>query len=143
MILRLFLLMLDLADTRGDADVLYRLDLARAIVIATDDVREQEVLTRLAWFESSFRRSVARCAVRGDRGRSLGVFQIQPSGEHPARDAVSACASLPEQAALALAYVRRSAAACPRNVGAMQLAMYVSGTCNRGVREARARWGAP
>lgn len=120
------------------ASLPYRTEIAEAIVMATDDIREQEVLTRIAWYESALRPDVARCSVRGDHGRSLGLFQIQPIDP---RDRGRACGSVHDQVALALSYVRRSAEACPGNVGADRLAMYVSGTCRRGLPQARHRWG--
>lgn len=130
--------MLALSPSRGTLDLEFRWDLAEGIAAATDDPREQDVLTRIAWFESGFRRNVAGCRLRGDRGRSLGTFQVQPMTWDDAREA---CGTPAEQATLALRYVRRSAEACPGNVGADRLAVYVSGTCRRGLRQARERWG--
>ncbi len=138
--LRVFLVMLGLTPLRGERDTLYRWALAEAIVSATDDEHEQDVLARLAWFESGFRRAVARCEVKGDRGKSHGVFQVQPMS--PA-DAKEACGDLPTQAALALRYVHRSAEMCPKAEGAWKLALYVSGRCDRGYAAAKARWGEP
>lgn len=123
---------------RSERDFAFVVDLSAAIADATDDAREQDVLTRLAWLESGFRRNVADCSIRGDRGKSHGTFQIQPQSAAERR---AACGSSLEQARLAIALVRRSAEACPGNVGADRLAMYVSGTCARGIREARHRWG--
>ena len=136
--LRVLLGMISLAPIRGPLDLEFRWDLAQGIATATDDPREQDVLTRIAWFESGFRQNVARCQLRGDRGRSLGSFQVQPMSRMDARDA---CADVAAQASLALRYVQRSVEACPGNVGPDRLAMYVSGTCARGIRKARERWG--
>ena len=137
-VLRIVLGMLALAPSRGPLDLEFRWDLAAGIAEATDDPREQDVLTRIAWYESGFRRNVARCEIRGDRGRSLGTFQVQPRSPIERHDA---CGSLVDQAALALRFVRASAEACPGNVGADRLAVYVSGTCARGLRQSRERWG--
>ncbi len=137
-VLRIVLGMLALAPARGSNDLDLRWDLAAGIAAATDDPHEQDVLTRIAWFESGFRKNVAECRLRGDHGRSHGFFQVQPRSP---MDAQAACGSSAEQAALALRYVRRSAEACPGNVGADRLAIYVSGTCTRGLRQARERWG--
>lgn len=135
--LRLVLSMLAFAPARNAADLDFRWESAEAIVDATYDPHEQDVLVRIQWLESAFRRDVARCSVRGDRGRSLGSFQIQPIGRG---DGARACGPQKEQAALALSYVHRSTEACPQNNGADTLAMYVSGSCRRGLREARHRW---
>jgi hypothetical protein len=137
-VLRIVIGMLALAPSRGPLDLDFRWDLAAGIAEATDDPREQDVLTRIAWYESGFRRNVSRCEIRGDRGRSLGTFQVQPRTSAERRDA---CGSLTVQAALALRFVRDSAEACPGNVGADRLAVYVSGTCARGLRQSRERWG--
>ena len=149
--LAVFLLMLILPNgkgeplpIRGPADYAFRWELATRIVEATDDAREREVLVRTALLESGFRRNVARCEKKGDRGRSHGTFQIQPQSPREAKVACSVDrygVATREQVDLALRYVRRSAEACPANVGPDRLAMYVSGTCARGIPEARARWG--
>ena len=137
--LKVLLIMVSLAPIRGAKDFDFRWQLAEAIAAATDDDDEVRVLARIAWFESGYRRNVARCEIKGDNGRSLGTFQVQPMT--PA-DRAAACGALDRQVDVALRYVRRSAEVCPQNVGAMKLALYVSGRCDRGVREARARWGS-
>ncbi len=137
--LRIFLAWLALSPRLYHAsDVDRRWDLAEAIVEATDDPGEQSTLALIAYRESSLRSEVARCTVLGDRGRALGIFQIHPI---EARDAAAACGDAHAQVGLALRYVRRSAEACPGNVGADRLAMYVSGTCARGLPQAARRWG--
>lgn len=70
-------LMFDLAPSRGEKDFAFRRELAESIVAVTDDIAEQRTLALIAWYESSYRRSVARCEITGDKGKSLGVFQIQ------------------------------------------------------------------
>lgn len=140
--LPIVLLMVILAPIRGEKDYAYRWALADALVTASDgDSQLAETLTRIAWFEGGFRRSVARCEIRGDKGKSLGAFQIQPQSPHQAKAACSP--DLLVQAKLARSFVERSADACPGNVGADRLAMYVSGTCARGLAKARERWAEP
>lgn len=132
-VLRVFLGILLLSPARNPRDFEAKWTFAEAIVEATDDLREEDVLTRIGFYESNY-----GIRARGDRGRSLGAFQIQPITPS---DRAMATGTVFEQAKLAVAYVRRSAEACPGNVGADRLAMYVSGTCTRGIREARHRWG--
>lgn len=139
--LRVLLFMIELFALRGDKDLAFRWELADAIATATDDVQQQETLALIAARESGFRRNVARCEIKGDGGKSLGTFQLQPIDAGHARRACSA--DLREQARLAKSYVERSAEACPGNVGADRLAMFVSGTCARGLRAARERWATP
>ncbi len=137
--LSVLLVMAALAPIRGPRDYGYRWALAEAIASSTDDAQEQGVLARLAWYEGGFRRNVARCEIKGDHGKSLGAFQIQPMSARDARDACSL--DLRDQVGLALRYIRRSAEMCPRNVGAARLNLYVSGNCERGGRAAVLRWG--
>lgn len=137
--LLVFQLAIAICPIRNLRDLDHRWTLSEAIASATDDPKKQEILVRIAWFESAFRQDVSRCDVKGDRGRSLGTFQIQPLSPSDRR---LACGSVEEQVRLALAYVERSAEACPGNVGPDSLAMYVSGTCARGLREAKNRWGS-
>ena len=140
LVVRILLAMLALSPTRGDADTLFRTQIASAILDGTDDVREQEVLLRLAWFESNYRRHVASCAVKGDHGKSLGLFQIQPRSEDDRREA---CGTLQAQVRVALRFIRRSLEVCAENVGSAKLNLYVSGRCDRGHAASRERWGAP
>ncbi len=138
--LRVLLEMLALSPHRDDADLLLRTQLADAIVTATDDLREQTVLARIAWFESNYRRHVASCKVKGDKGASLGLFQIQPRSK---RDREQACGTLANQVDVALRFVRRSVEECSANRGSAKLNLYVSGRCDRGDVESKLRWGAP
>lgn len=131
---------LSLAPSRGDADTLFRSQLASAITSETDDADEQRVLVRLGWFEGSYSRAVASCRVLGDNGRSLGLFQIQPRSAQDKRDA---CGTLNAQVRVALRYVRRSLEVCAGNTPDTRLALYASGRCDRGHAAAKARWGTP
>lgn len=138
--LAVLLMMIELAEIRGPKDFDYRWQLAEAIVQGTDDPDERRVLARLAWYESGFRRAVARCEIKGDNGKSHGAFQVQPMT--PA-DSHLVCGNLPGQVDVAVRYIRRAADACPKNEGFMRLAVYVSGRCDRGQRAAKERWGEP
>ena len=141
----LLLYMVTLLAPRGEKDVLFRAELATAIVEATPDAEERLTLARLAKFEAGYRRNVARCEVKGDKGKSLGEFQIQPicapDPAIPCRDRKLACGSLPEQVGLALRYLRRSAEVCASNVGAAKLNLYTSGRCDHGQAASEERWG--
>ena len=132
-------LMFDLAAYRGEKDFSFRRELAEGIVTVTDDLTEQRTLTLLAWKESGFRRAVARCEIKGDKGKSHGVFQIQPMT--PADKKAACSSSLVEQAGLALRYIHRSAEMCPQNHGPAILNLYVSGRCDRGLAQSKERWG--
>ena len=98
-ILRVVLFMLSLTPSRGDADLRLRFVEAEAIVNATPDEQLQDTLARIAWKESGFRPDVADCRLRGDGGRALGVFQVQPRS---GAERVAACGELDGQARLAL-----------------------------------------
>lgn len=135
--LPILFLMMVLSPFRSNSDVRFRIDLSTAIAFYAETPKEAEILTRIAWYESAFRPDVARCGVTGDHGKSLGIFQIQPQNSYDRR---AACGSLYQQAQLALETVRKSAAACPGNAGADELAVYVSGGCKKGIRQAKTRW---
>lgn len=138
-ILRIVLFMLDLSPSRGEADIMFRWQLAEAIAAKTDDTFEQDVLARIAFHESNFRPEVAICRVKG--GPARGAFQIEPRSTAEAR---TACGPLEGQAALALARVRESFSVCRKLPRGEQLASYTGGSCtNRGARKAsRVRMGA-
>jgi hypothetical protein len=130
--------LLVLSPARSTRDMHARFELATAIAFYTDEPKEQEVLARIAWYESALRSDVAMCQTLGDYGKSLGLFQIQPQSPQDRR---AACGSVFQQVQLALAMVRKSADACPGFTGADELSLYVSGKCVRGMREAKHRWG--
>jgi len=137
-IIRVLLSIIGLSPVRNTHDFDLKWEIAESIVEATNDIREQDILSRIAYFESGFRKSVINCSVKGDRGKSLGIFQVQPISKY---DFHNACGTIQEQVNLALNYIHRSFEACPGNVGADLLSMYVSGTCKRGIKEAKHRWG--
>ena len=137
--LPLFIFIVSLSPLRGERDYGFKWALAEAIVdAAPDDVQTQRTLARIAWLESAFRRAVARCEIKGDRGASLGAFQVKPIDRGDDKRACSG--DLRDQARLAKSYVDRSAEACPGNVGADRLALYVSGRCTKGLPQAKHRW---
>jgi len=139
--LRVLLMMVSLLPLRGARDYAFRWQLAEAIVeAAPGDEQAQDTLALIARYESGFARDVARCERRGDRGKSRGVFQLQPIERGDER---AACGDLPAQARLAKTYIERSALACPGNVGADKLAMFTSGTCAKGIPQAIRRWAQP
>jgi len=137
-IIKVLLSIISLTPIRNISDFELKWDIAEAIANATDEPVEQDTLVKIAWLESGFRKRVASCQVKGDRGKSLGIFQIQPISQYDFHDA---CGNVQEQVNIALKYLHRSYEACPGNVGADLLSMYVSGTCKRGIREAKNRWG--
>lgn len=136
--LAVFLLMIELVEIRGPKDFDYRWQLAEAISEGTEDPDERRVLARLGFYEGGYRRAVARCEIKGDGGKSVGAFQVQPASP---KDAKMACGTLSEQVDVAIRYLRRAADACPQNEGFMRLAVYVSGRCDRGQKAAKERWG--
>lgn len=136
----IFFFILSLSPIRSFNDYELKWMLAQEIEKSTDDLRRQEVLARLAWFEGGYWMSVANCKVKGDKGQSHGLFQIKP---RTPRERKMACGTLTEQIALANEFLDRSANACPQNSGADTLAMYVSGTCQKGIKQAKHRWGGP
>lgn len=137
--LRILLSMIALFPLRGVRDYEQRFILATAIAENVADPIRQIVLARTIRFESGFDPRVGRCEKKGPQGE-LGFFQLKPIARG---DEKRACGSAAEQVKLADAYMTRGAEACPGNVGADTLAMYVSGTCQRGIREAKNRWGTP
>lgn len=101
---------------------------ARAMVacaVQSTDASESEaaILMRLGWTESRYAPKVGRCARGVTPG---GFFQVV------ARDGAEyrqACSSADAQAALALARVRESRAACAHLPEPEQLAIYTRGSC--------------
>jgi len=133
----IFLFILELLPGRGLYDISFRYDIAEAIVSVTDNIQEQKTLARIIRWESGYRKNVFRCEKKGDKGKSLGLFQIQPMSEY---DKKLACGTLYQQTSLALRYMRRASEMCPDNTGAAKLNLYVSGRCNYGIEESRKRW---
>lgn len=136
--LAVLLFMLRLLPAAGDADVAFRLELAAAIVDATEDEQEQRQLAKIARFESNYRRDVAECKILGRAGER-GAWQILArSGEERAR----LCVSLVDDARIALERIRESVRACWRLPAAERLAVYARGRCDsrEGRRLSRVRF---
>ena len=136
-IIRVLLSIIGLSPIRNTNDFDLKWDIANAIVETTNEPQQQDTLVLIAYYESNFSNRVATCTKKGDKGKSLGLFQIQPITKY---DAKYACGTPAEQVKLAYSYMVRSYEACPGNVGADLLAMYVSGTCKRGLIQAKNRW---
>lgn len=124
------------ASALDAGQILFRWQLATAIVSGTDDPVEQRVLARIAWYEGNYRRTVASCQNRGDHGKSHGSFQIQPRTPDEKKQA---CGTLNEQVALALVYIRRSRELCAHLPERDQLSLYTTGKCQNN-RESQLRW---
>jgi len=139
LMLPILLYILGMLPAQSEPDLLFRTQLAHAISEGTSDVREQIILARLAWFEGGYRRSVASCKIKGDGGKSQGIFQIQPRDAQDKRDA---CGTLNAQVAVALRFIRRSREVCGHLEPQDQLSLYTTGACYRVQPEARRRWGA-
>lgn len=140
-ILRIVLFMLTLAPSRGDADMTLRFAEATAIANVTADAQLQDTLTKIVFHESSFRAKVADCRIKGDGGRSLGAFQLQPRSDS---ERAMACGDLSGQARLALSRVEESLRVCRHLPEAERLGIYTDGRCNstKARRQSRARWAA-
>jgi hypothetical protein len=140
-VLRVLLFMLTLSPSRGDADIELRFREAAAIVNATSNERLQDTLTRIIWKESSFRAEVADCRIKGDKGRAMGAFQIQPRSS---AEREIACGDLDGQARLALERIEESLRVCRHMPEAERLGIYVDGKCDskKARRQSRERWGA-
>ncbi len=138
-ILRVLLFMLHMLPSRGDADVRHRMVIAEAIVSATDDEHEQNLLASIARWESFYRIDVATCAVRGPQGE-LSAWQILPRNDGERR---ALCKSFEVDARIALARVRESLRGCRHLRDERErLAIYARGNCNsrEGRRMSRTRW---
>lgn len=99
---------------------------AAAAIAATDaDDDEAAILVRLAWTEGRFTRRVLRCD-GGTTAGGRGLWQVVPRTR---ADWLASCGTLEEQAALALARVRESRAACAHLPARERLAVYVAGSC--------------
>lgn len=92
------------------------------------------VLASIASFESSLRADVDDCSTLGDGGRSRTIFQIQRGTP------LVICEDRRAAAHVALSMVRESLAACAGSPADERLALYTSGSCERGRRQAQWRW---
>lgn len=136
--LRVLVFMLRLLVQRDDADVVFRQELADAIVAVTADQHEQNLLASIARWESTYRRDVAECRKKGAAGE-VTAWQILARGD---AERASLCISLEGDARIALARIRESLKACAALPAAEQLAAYARGRCSsvEGRRLSRVRW---
>lgn len=136
--LRVLLFMLRLLPARDDADIALRMQIAEAIVAVTDDEHEQDLLAKIARYESSYRADVASCERKGPQ-REVTAWQILPRGM---ADRKALCVSLEGDAAIALDRIRESLTACRRLPEPERLCAYARGNCTSalGKRMSKARW---
>ncbi len=115
----------------------FRWELASAIVAVTDDVHEQNLLAKIARFESSYVERIARCDCKKhecDKGRSYSSWQLL--------DKPQACESTESAARIALEMVRESVKLCHFLPANERLSLYARGTClsDRGRQLSKIRW---
>ncbi|HVY48662.1 MAG TPA: hypothetical protein VHB21_22395 [Minicystis sp.] len=93
------------------------------------------LLVAIAFHESGLREDVQRCLVRGDRGRSLGLFQLMHDAAwSDADDARAICASDALQADLAVRALGRFRGICAACTPALWINGYASGELRRSTR---------
>ncbi len=118
-----------------------RWQIARAIVGASWDVREQNLLATIARHESRFERAVANCEIMGVAG-DRSAWQVVPLS---LAEGLALCVSYEQDARIALDRARQSIHACRAYPPAERLAVYARGRCDsvEGRRLSRMRWPAP
>jgi hypothetical protein len=111
----------------------------KAIVAVTTDDWEAETLTRIAWWESGFRKEYVDCTTVN--GKARGAFQVMPFTHSEVLDACSSNFEI--QAKLALGRIRSSRQQCERLGfrGSDVLGVYTTGKCQRNEPLARVRFG--
>ncbi len=124
------------ADDMTTARTRWRL--ASAIVSATIDRTEQDLLASIARHESLFERAVVDCetfGVAGDRG----AWQVVPLS---LAEGLALCVSYEQDARIALDRARQSVRACRHLPPPERLAVYARGRCDsvEGRRLSRVRW---
>ena len=110
-----------------------------AIVAVTIDDWEAETLTKIAWWESGFRKEYVDCTIVNSKAR--GAFQIVPFTRAEVLDACSSNFEI--QAKLARDRLRTSRTQCER-IGLRNsdvISIYTTGTCQRNEPFARVRFG--
>lgn len=133
---RVVIVMLELLPARGNADILYRYELATAIVSVTNNHHEQDLLASISRWESSHRRSIAECKRLGTEGER-GAFQVKARTEDEKR---TLCGPLEGQVRIALWHLRHSLIACAALEPHDRLSEYTTGRCIAWQRESRIRW---
>jgi hypothetical protein len=116
-------------------------EVVTAIASITTDPSEAETLLKISrWESGGFRRDIATCKVKGDHGQALGLWQVHPRNKDETK---AMCASIREQAVVALNRIHESVAWCgSKNLkGSDLLTGYTRGTCNKNDKFARLRWG--
>ncbi len=120
-----------------DPDALDKI--THAIDAVTLEDWEAETLTRIAWWESGFRKEYVNCTVVN--GKARGAFQVVPFTRAEVLDACSSNFEI--QAKLAVSRARSSRSQCERAGfrGSDVLGVYTTGRCQRGEPFARLRFG--
>jgi hypothetical protein len=110
-----------------------------AIVTLTTDDWEAETLTKIAWWESGFRKEYVTCTVVNSKAR--GAYQVVPFTRSEVLDACSSDFEI--QTKLALYRLRSSRTQCERAGfrGSDVISVYTTGKCQRGEPFARVRFG--
>jgi len=136
--LRVVLLMQALLPADDQAGLRHRWRLASAIVSATWDQTEQDVLATIARHESLYDQGVADCVTYGAAG-DRGAWQVVPRSF---AETLALCVSYEADAAIALDRVHESVRACRHLPPAERLAVYARGRCDsaEGRSLSRQRW---
>lgn len=115
-----------------------RMQIALAIVYATDDSDERAELISFARWESNFETAVLDCRKRGG-GYALGPWQVVPFTP-PERKTL--CSDLVGSAKLALARMKLSKQYCKRLPEKFRYSQYASGSCThpQGTWLSEVRW---
>lgn len=110
-----------------------------AIVAVTTDDWEAETMTKIAWYESGFRKEYVSCTIVN--GKARGAFQVVPFTRSEVLDACSSNFEI--QAKLAVYRLRSSRTQCERMGfrGSDVIGVYTTGKCQRGEPFARVRFG--
>lgn len=133
-----------LLPIRDEADFVFRVKLADAIVSVTDNEHEQNVLASIVRYESNYveRLSAPNCQCKKhecDGGRAKGSWQIIP---YTRQEKGMLCISLEDDARIALGRIRESERACSMLPEQERLSVYTRGSCQNleGRRLSRIRW---
>lgn len=134
----LLAVMLSLMPSRGLRDVALRTEIAEAITAVTDDFQEQLLLASIPRWESSYRRDVVECRLKGPQGEVTGWQILARNDAERAR----LCVSLEGDARVALERIRESLKACAALPPKWRLSAYTRGRCSsaEGRRLSRIRW---
>jgi len=108
------------------------------VAVTTEDW-EAETLTKIAWWESGFRKEYVDCTIVNSKAR--GAFQVVPFTRNEVLDACSSNFEI--QAKLARDRLRSSKAQCERAGfrGPDVISVYTTGKCQRNEPFARVRFG--